>query len=206
MNKNTIKKNDENNVFEFFGICFEYAISIIIKLFIKMKKFLPILLLAFVSLFIYSCDDDNDNSNFVDHDTYSVAYDITPTFSKTNNNLYQYSDEFNTPLIESDVVLIYLQTGLTNNNSPIWRLLPYTFYTNNNTAVDYSFDFSKFDIGINVNSTLDLSANPTYYTNKRFRVVVVPASAGKNANVDYNDYNSVIQYYKIDESKIKTKN
>ncbi|MBK1894218.1 hypothetical protein [Chryseobacterium paridis] len=183
-----------------------------------MKKFLPILLLAFVSLFIFSCDnsDDNNNNNPVDNDTVGTAFDITPTFTRSSDNLYQYSDAFNSPLVQSDVVLIYLQTGLTNNNSPIWRLLPYTFFTTNNVAVDYSFDFSKFDIGINVNSTLNLSTNPTYYTNKRFRVVILPANTGKNAKnanaknvaapVDYNDYYSVIKYYNIDESKIKTRN
>ncbi|ROH95605.1 hypothetical protein [Chryseobacterium daecheongense] len=174
-----------------------------------MKKFLPFLVLAFVSLFIFSCDDNNDDVVYEDHDTYSVAYDITPTFSKVNTNLYEYNDAFNTPLVESDVVLIYLQTGVTNNNSPIWKLLPYTFYVGNanNDEVDYTFDFSKYDIGIYVNSTstLNLDTNSTYYTNKRFRVVIVPASTGKNASVDYNDYNAVIKYYNIDESKIKTK-
>jgi hypothetical protein len=171
-----------------------------------MKKYLPILLLAFVSLFIFSCDD-NDEVILDDHDTYSVAYDITPTFSRTNANLYEFSDEFNSPLIESDVVLIYMQTGLTSNNSPIWKLLPYTFYVNNvnNDEVDYTFDFSKYDIAIYVNGTLNLDNNSTYYTNKRFRVVVIPASTGKNASVDYNDYNAVIKHYNIDESKIKVK-
>jgi len=174
-----------------------------------MKKIIPILMLAFVSMFIYSCDNDDEVIQVPDEDTYSVAYDITPTFTKTNTNLYQFDDAFVTPLVESDVVLIYLQTGLTTNNSPIWRLLPYTFFVNNanNDEVDYSFDFNKFGIRINVNSTptLNLDNNSNYYTNKRFRVVVVPAKTGKNASVDYNDYNSVIKFYNIDESKIKTK-
>ncbi|MDH6252117.1 hypothetical protein M2347_001844 [Chryseobacterium sp. H1D6B] len=174
-----------------------------------MKKFLPLLLLAFVSLFIFSCDKNDDN-NFVDHDTYSVAYDITPTFSKVNSNLYEYNAAFNTQLGTSDVLLVYMQTGLTNNNAQIWKLLPYTFFVNNanNDQVDYSFDFSKFDFAINVNSTstLNLDTNSTYYANKRFRVVIVPASTGKNAGVDFSDYNSVAKYYNIDESKIKTKN
>lgn len=171
-----------------------------------MKKFLPFLLLAFVSLFIFSCDDDDDVV-YEDHDTYSVAYDITPTFTKVNSTFYEYADEFNTPLVESDVVLIYIQTGVTNNNSPIWKLLPYTVYPNAIDAVNYDFDFSKYDITISVQSTpnFNLDNNSTYYTNKRFRVVVIPASTGKNASVDYNDYNAVVQHYNIDESKIKTK-
>lgn len=179
-----------------------------------MKKLIPILLIAFVSLLIYSCNSNRDNSNFVDNDTVGTAFDITPNFTRTDDNLYQYVDSFSPPLVRADIVLVYLQTGLTNNNSPIWRLLPYTFYDQNNNAVDYSFDFSRFDIGINVNSgDINLTANPEYYTNRRFRVVILPADPGRSARsssaaapVDYNDYNSVIKYYNIDESKIRTRN
>lgn len=172
-----------------------------------MKKFLPILLVAFVSLFIFSCDDNNDNGPYQDNDTIATAYDITnASFVKQNSNLYRYTNQFNTPLIQSDVVLIYMQTD-TSNGSPVWKLLPYTYYVGNanNDAVDYTFDFSKYDIAIYVNSTstFNLDNNSSYYTGKRFRVVVVPANTGKNASVDYKDYNSVIKYYNIDESKIK---
>lgn len=179
-----------------------------------MKKILPFLLMAFVGLFAYNCDNNDDVTpvNTVDYDTYSVAYDITPSFTRVSDNLYRYTDDFNSPLVESDVVLIYMQNG-TDGGSPVWKLLPYTYYVGNanNDAVDYLFDFSKFAITININSTptLSLTANPTYYQGKKFRVVVVPAKTGtsKNASaaVDYADYNSVIKYYHIDESKIKTK-
>ncbi|ASW74871.1 hypothetical protein IQ37_18650 [Chryseobacterium piperi] len=180
-----------------------------------MKKFLPILLLAFASLFIYSCDNRDNNNNFVDNDTVGTAFDITATLGRVDDNLYQYTDTFTTPLVRADVVLIYLQTDVTNNGSPVWNLLPYTFYTDNNVAVGYSFNFSRFDIRISLDSTLNLTPNTNFYTNKRFRVVILPANlgnaAGKGAKaatppVDYNDYNSVIKYYNIDESKIKTKN
>lgn len=165
-------------------------------------------MLAFAGLFILSCDDNDDVVQVEDNDTYATAYDISPTFTRSSSILYQFSDEFNDPLVESDVVLIYMQTD-TTNNSPVWKLLPYTFYVNNlnNDEVEYTFDFSKFDIQINVNSTptLNLDANPTYYAGKRFRVVVVPAKTGKSS-LDHNDYNAVIKYYGIDESKIKLKN
>lgn len=177
-----------------------------------MRKIFPILTLAFASFFIYSCDNNDDEVvQIEDNDTYGTAYDLNATFTRTNSNLYQYTNQFNSPLIESDVVLIYMQTG-TTNNSPIWKLLPYTFYVNNanNDEVNYTFDFSKFDIAIYVNSTstLNLDSNSTYYSGKRFRVVVVPAKTGKNASavVDHNDYNAVIKFYGIDESKIKVKN
>lgn len=175
-----------------------------------MKKFFPILMLAFVSLFIYSCDNRDDVVQVEDNDTYGTAYDINnASFTKINSNLYEYTNQFISPLVESDVVLIYMQTG-TTNNSPIWKLLPYKFYVNNanNDEVDYAFDFSKFDIAITVNATLNLDANPTYYTGKRFRVVVVPAKTGPSSKsaINYSDYKAVVKFYGIDESKIKVKN
>lgn len=114
------------------------------------------------------------------------------------------------------MVLIYMQVG-TDGGSPIWKLLPYTRYVGNanNDAVDYIYEFSKFAATININSTaaFSLTANPSYYQNKNFRVLILPANgtgtggakAAKGNVVDYNDYKSVIKYYNIDESKIKTK-
>lgn len=180
-----------------------------------MKKILLFLFLGAVGFTAYSCDNSDDVVvQGQDNDTYSTAYDIIPKFNKQDSYTYHFDDAFKNPLLESDVVLIYLQTGLTNNNSPIWKLLTYTEYPNNGAdKVEYSYDFSKFDIGIDVRSTtgVNLDNNPVYYTNKKFRVVIVPAKTGtsnKSAaapTVDYSDYNSVIKYYNIDESKIKTK-
>ncbi|SHG48485.1 hypothetical protein [Chryseobacterium sp. OV279] len=178
-----------------------------------MKKILLFLFLATVGFTAYSCDNNDDTPvQTVDNDTVAQGFDVIPNFTRTNNNLYQFTGQLKSTLVQSDVVLVYLQVDSTSDGSPVWRLLPYTFFTNNNTAVDYSFDFSKYDVRLNVNSTLDLStgANSVYYTNKKFRVIIVPANTtGKNASasaIDYSDYNSVIKYYNIDESKIKVKN
>ncbi|NIF07628.1 hypothetical protein F3J23_19575 [Chryseobacterium sp. Tr-659] len=181
-----------------------------------MKKILPFILLAGIGFLAYSCDRSDDVVVQQGQDTYSTAYDIIPKFNKQDSFTYHFDDAFKSPLLESDVVLIYLQTGLTTNGAPIWKLLTYTEYPNNGAdKVEYSYDFSKVDIGIDVRSTngVNLDNNPSYYTNKKFRVVIVPAKTGtsnKSATasagvVDYSDYNSVIKYYNIDESKIKTK-
>lgn len=177
-----------------------------------MKKILPILMLAFTSLFIVSCDNTNDNVQTTDSDTISQAFDVVPNFTRINDNLYRFSDDFQKPLVESDMVLIYMQNGV-DGDSPIWKLLPYTYYVDSVNAVDYLFDFSKYGATININSssTFSLTANPSFYQNIKFRVVIIPANAsgtgGKGVNniVDYNDYKSVIKYYNINESNIKTK-
>jgi hypothetical protein len=53
-----------------------------------MKKFLPILIMAFVSLFIFSCDN-NDNT-VGDGDTYPKMRDVTGSFTYANNILLQF--------------------------------------------------------------------------------------------------------------------
>ncbi|WP_419868896.1 hypothetical protein [Chryseobacterium sp. CT-SW4] len=173
-----------------------------------MKKLLPFFLMAFVSLFIYSCDNNDDVVVQPGTDTYPVAYDINnAVFTRNTDYEYVYNKQFTNALVESDMVLIYMHVGDTNNNSPIWKLLPYTIYTQNNDPIECSFDFSKFDFAIYINSTLNLTNNMSYVNGNNFRLVVIPASTGQSAKaaapVDYKDYNSVIKYYNIDESKIK---
>ncbi|MEG0928355.1 hypothetical protein [Chryseobacterium sp.] len=182
-----------------------------------MKKILPFILLAGIGFLSYSCDNSNNDPVVVnpgqDNDTVGLAFDAYPIFTKApdNNRLFQSKQLFKNPLVKSDVVLIYMQVDGTND-TPVWRILPYTRFAPDGSPVDYSYDFSKFDVVFSVNSTMDLttSANSVYYTNKRFRVVIVPADpAAKStaaAAVDYSNYNSVIKHYKIDESKIKTLN
>ncbi|PTT36791.1 hypothetical protein DBR28_10580 [Chryseobacterium sp. HMWF028] len=183
-----------------------------------MKKILLFLFLGAVGFTAYSCDNSDDTVvQGKDYDTISQSFDISPTFTRVNDNLYRWSDNFNNPLVQSDMVLVYMQVG-NNGGSPVWRLLPYTYYVGNanNDAVDYINEFSKAGVTININSTntFSLTANPSYYQNKNFRVLILPANgtgtggakvASKSSAVDYNDYKSVIKYYNIDESKIKTK-
>lgn len=182
-----------------------------------MKKILLFLFLGAVGFTAYSCDNSDDVVvQGTDYDTINQSFDISPNFTKITDNLYRWSDDFNKPLVQSDMVLIYMQIG-TDGDSPVWKLLPYTSYVGNvnNDAVDYIFDFSKYAVTININSTttFSLTANPSYYQNKNFRVLVLPANGtgtggakmAKGTAVDYTDYKSVIKYYNIDESKIKAK-
>jgi len=180
-------------------------IKYIILNFIKMKKILPILLLAFVGLFIFSCDDNN-NDNFVDHDTYSQMKDVTGSF--TSGNTYAFTQGINVQ--STDVVLVYRKAGNA------WQQVPYTWYLDAATSpsarkFDYNFVFDSQNVQIRIdNANFNLSSMSStevgnYLSNQTFRIVLVPASAGK-ASVDYSDYNAVVKYYNLDESKVvKTK-
>lgn len=165
------------------------------------------MLMALFSIAAVSCDTRNDEVIIQeDNDTYSVVLDIVNVnFTYNATDGYFISRSFTKPLVNTDVVLIYRKTGSTSDGSNVWQAIPRTLYLTGGNEIDYDFDFSRNDIMIYANGNYDLSTTPTYLNNQTFRVVLVPASAGgKNANVDYTDYESVIRYFKIDESKAKT--
>lgn len=167
-----------------------------------MKKFFPLLLIAFVSLFIFSCDD-NDNG-FVDNDTYSQMRDVTGSFTSSNG----YS--FTVPIsIEStDVVLVYRRDPAASN---AWQLIPKTYYLSGGRELDYNtlFDSKNVEIYTEANfdqATMTSSEISQYLNTQTFRIVLVPASPAKGsaATVNYSDYNAVVNYYNLDESKVIT--
>lgn len=159
--------------------------------------------MAIFGFVAFSCNDRANDTAIQDNDTYPVVLDINNVnFANDPQNGYFISRTFNSPLHDTDVVLIYRKAG-TTNNAPVWQSIPRTLYLNNGNELDYDFDFSKFDIMIYASGNYDVSTTPEFLNNQTFRVVLVPASPGGKPAIDYNDYNAVIQYYNIDDSKVK---
>jgi hypothetical protein len=172
-----------------------------------MKKFLPLLLLLVGSLFIFSCKDDDDDYVQVDVD-YPAVYDLrNVNFTNNADFGWHYGQGFKQPLLDQDYVIIFRQTG-TNNGAPVWQQIPRTLYPfQNDLEFDYDFDFSKTDFMIYAGGNYDISTTPQYLNNQTFRVVLVPAVYGKNANsadLKKMSYEEVIAKYKIDDSKVGT--
>ncbi|MBW8358391.1 MAG: hypothetical protein K0M63_01160 [Weeksellaceae bacterium] len=166
-----------------------------------MKNYFSLLLIALFGFVAVSCTDRIDDP-VQDYDTYSVTYDLkNVNFVYNATDGYHISRTFNTPIFSSDVVLVYRQNGTANNGTPVWQSIPRTLFLTQG-ELDYDFDFTVNDIMIYAGGNYDISTTPTYLNNQTFRVVVVPASAGKNANVDYSDYNAVIKFFNIDDSKV----
>ncbi|MDQ1098701.1 MULTISPECIES: hypothetical protein [Chryseobacterium] len=168
-----------------------------------MKKLIPLFLLAFISFFVYSCDNNDDPVQTQDNDTIAQMKDITGTFSSSGG--YTISQGLN--ILNTDVVLVYRNINSNTSSSAIWQLLPKTFYLSNNRELDYNFIFNSQNVDITTQANFDQSTMTSaeankYLINQNFRIVLVPANAGKNSQLDYNDYNSVIKFYHIDESKV----
>ena len=166
-----------------------------------MKKYFSLFLIALFGLVAVSCDTRNDDP-IQDYDTYSITYDITNVnFEYNATDGYYISRTFNNPLFNTDVLLVYRKSGSTSNGSPVWQQIPRTLYISATQELDYDFDFTANDVMIYAGGNYDISTTPSYLNNQTFRIVQVPASAGKNANVDFSDYNSVIKHFNIDDSK-----
>lgn len=179
-----------------------------------MKKILLFLFLGAVGLTTYSCDN-NDDTQTVDYDTIAQMKDITGTFSSTGN--YTISQGLGIP--STYVVLVY---RLAAGN--VWQQIPKSMYLPDvagkptNRVFDYNFLFNAQNVEIriddqNFNLPSDLTPGEinSYLNSQTFRIVLVPASTtgvggakSKKAEVDYSDYNAVVKYYNLDETKVKT--
>lgn len=172
-----------------------------------MKKFFPILMLAFVGLFIFSCDNNDDNYDSVDYDTYSQMRDATGSFTSADN----YTLSMDITIQNTDVVLVYRKEG------NYWVSVPKTYFLDNVSApttgreLDYNFNFNTNEVNIMTSANFDQSTQMSaternqYLNNQTFRVVLVPASATKTANaVDLQDYNAVVKYYNLNDSNVKS--
>ncbi|MGG7471345.1 hypothetical protein ACVVIH_18950 [Chryseobacterium arthrosphaerae] len=175
-----------------------------------MKKILPFILLAGIGFLAYSCDNNDDVvvQNPVDSDTLPVMKDVNVSLNSSNN--YAHVELLN--LQSTDVVLVYRKDPTASN---AWQLIPKTYYLANNRELEYNFLFNSQKVEIFTEgvapATLTSAEAGTYLNNQTFRIVLVyanagKAAAGKKANVDYSDYNAVVKYYNLDESKVQTVN
>lgn len=166
-----------------------------------MRKFLPILTLALASFFVYSCDNDDDVIQVEDQDTISQMRDVTVTLNSGND--YGHIEPLN--ILNTDVVLVYRRDPSANN---AWQLIPKSYYLSGGRVLDYNFLFSAKAVEIYVEgsqASLSTAEANEFLNGQTFRIVLVPANAAKGANstpVDYNDYNAVIKYYNLNDTKV----
>ncbi|MEO9483901.1 MAG: hypothetical protein ABJG47_10665 [Ekhidna sp.] len=107
-------------------------------------------------------------------------------------------------MLDSDVALVYFLWEVTEDNVEVWRALPQTLYFNDGVLV-YNYDFTKFDVSVFLDGTVNfngLGANST--DNWIARVVVIPGQF--SGRIDYSDYNAVKEYFELSPSKLATKN
>ncbi len=175
-----------------------------VLIFFTMKKIT--IVLAFIGMImLQGCTVNEDNTNNIDNDTISEVFELrNVNFSFNPNDGYNINRTLNPQIFASDVVLIYRLSGTIDANTPIWQLIPRTLFLPQG-ELDYDFDFSREDFTIYAGGTYNLANTPNFIQNQTFRIVIVPGFfSNKNVSkVDFSDYNAVVNYFNIDESKLK---
>lgn len=169
-----------------------------------MKKIFPIFMFALLSIFVVSCDN-NDDVIVQEPVATDIAKmrDVTGTLTAGNN----YSINTGINILSTDVVLVYRNFNSNSSGSPVWQLLPKTYYLSSGRELDFNFLFDPTNVEIfseaNFDQALMTAAEAAEFkTNQTFRIVLIPADPAKNANKpDFNDYNAVVKYYGLQEPK-----
>lgn len=120
--------------------------------------------------------------------------------------LLAYPDGFEA--LESDVTLVYLLWGQTNEGQDIWRALPQSIITNDG-LLQYNYDFTTTDAVVFLSSEFDPGLlTPADTDDWIARVVVIPGqflSGGKMSNVDLTDYNAVAAAMEFADEPVQVK-
>lgn len=180
-----------------------------------MKKYFNLLFIGVLtSLILWSCSRDDD-ANYTDNDTYSVAYDVSGNF-QIKDNEWTLGGEFTRPIPNSDVVMIYQKTDVTSNGNPVWEALPTEFDSSDSNLIPtggrlrYTYDFTNQDFRVLMKANFDITAHANnspnfrnvFMNNQTFRIVVVPASFGNNRSNYKKSLNKVMQELNIKSVKV----
>lgn len=154
----------------------------------------------------------------------STVYDITGWDFTADNN-YQLGLDFaanGLAVSEADAILVYRLWGATNDQKPIWRMLPQLIYfappegSTQKETLQYDFVYTPAGLAIFMDGTTNLATlGASWTTDQVFRVVVIPGEFGQRKdgtktkinladyNVDYNNYEEVIKYFRLADKNVR---
>ncbi|HSF53331.1 MAG TPA: hypothetical protein VLA71_06240 [Algoriphagus sp.] len=126
----------------------------------------------------------------------SEVFEVTVDF--TSENEFEAVFEFDPVLVESDVVLAFIEWERAGQ-TPIWRALPQTIFFEEGVLM-YNHDFTSADFRLFLDGPLDYSLLGTDWTqDQTFRIVVVPGDF-TNSRIDFTNYEAVTEMLGIEES------
>ena len=165
------------------------------------------LLLVFIGMITLQSCTVNEEQDNVDNDTISEVFELRNvnfSYNSSTGGYFIYRN-LNPQIYASDNILIYRMSDVIDSNTPVWQLIPRTLYLSGGDELDYDYDFSREDFTIYANGTYNLSETPEYIFNQTFRIVIIPGyfSNRSDVQVDFNDYNAVIETFGINPNNIK---
>ncbi|TDR26046.1 hypothetical protein [Flavobacterium cheniae] len=162
------------------------------------------LLIAFIGMITLQSCTVNEEQNNVDNDTISEVFEYS-NVDLTSGNGYSALLTFPHATYTSDMVLVYRLVDY-GSAGDVWKLLPETYYFNDGTLdFGYDNDFTRYDAQVSLFGYDLPNLSNVYKLDQVFRVVVIPAYFGNKTaagKLDFEDYNSVKEYYKLDNAKV----
>ncbi|WP_396172625.1 collagen-like protein [Flavobacterium sp.] len=130
------------------------------------------------------------------------VFEVTRSFGPNNN--FSSLITLNPPILDSDIVLVYLLWDV-DNGTPIWRQMPQTVQLDEGD-LQYNFDFTRFDVNLFLSSAdFPLTIlGPQWTQNQTFRIVLIPGYFG-SARIDFSDYNAVMNMLELSETDVVKK-
>ncbi len=183
-------------------------------------KNIAIVLGAFLTLFLVSCEGDPGPPGFdgldgidgvdgIDGAAFeAAAFEIEDVDMDFNADLNRYDAFFQYPsditLLPDDVVLLYrFESVDTDLDLDVWRQLPQPFFSDEGLLY-YNFDFTQKNYGVFVEPEFDANLVPADLTeNQIFRIVIIPANLGASAKMDTSNFSSVMSSLGISEKDIQ---
>jgi hypothetical protein len=139
-------------------------------------------------------EDGVDGVNIV-AEVFEVELDFTA------QNDYSEVFKFEPVIIESDVVLVFIEWE-KDGTTPIWRALPQTVFFDQGVLI-YNYDFTSKDFRLFLDGPMDYATLGTEWKmDQAFRVVVVPGDYA-SSRLDLTNYEAVTELLGLEEEDFK---
>lgn len=147
----------------------------------------------------------NEVQDNVDNDTISEVFEYS-NVDLVSGNGYTALLTFPHATYTSDMVLVYRLVDF-GSAGDVWKLLPETYYFDDGTLdFGYDNDFTRYDAQVGLYGFDLPGLSNAYKLDQVFRVVVIPAFYGNKSastnKVDLSDYNSVKEFYNLENAKV----
>jgi hypothetical protein len=124
-----------------------------------------------------------------------TTYEVEIDFTEANDYLDLF--DFPSPLVESDVILVY-RLAAVDAGRDVWTMLPQNIFFQEGVLI-YNFDFTFEDFSIFMDGPIDYSILAADWTDGQiFRVVVVPSDF-PGGRIDYSNYEATMNLLNISE-------
>ncbi|WP_430612191.1 hypothetical protein [Flavobacterium sp. JP2137] len=179
-----------------------------------MKKIFALLFAVVGLVGLQSCEGPEGPPGYDGESVVAQVFDLPATnfYAAAGGNLSEKVVPRQWKQFDGDVILVYMRDGFDNNNNPIWRLMPQTYYVNIvgvTEEIDYNYDFTFNDVKIFAEATRDLASFPRNFTQDQyFRIVVIPGFNPIKINyatdaAKSKDYETIRAQYNLDQVAVQ---